>query len=219
MNEEERLQRALEQQAGSLPQELLEKLPAEEADLLSLVSTLAEIRPPARDPQIAAAQRRALLKTARTESGETAKAGQVKNGRFPFRIGFSWPAAALGAIMLVLLVAGVLALGYWLTPEVQVAEEAAAPETAVVTSPTGPGPTADPAEAFIAIEPILAEIDQEVCRGALVARAEIQALLAQNEDVVELETAVNELIVEFGNCPQTQLKNPVSKRKRGKEYA
>jgi hypothetical protein len=56
MNEEERLQRALEQQAGSLPQELLEKLPAEVADLLSLVSTLAEIRPPARDPQIAAAQ-------------------------------------------------------------------------------------------------------------------------------------------------------------------
>jgi hypothetical protein len=143
----------------------------------------------------------------------------VKNGRFPFRIGFSWPAAALGAIMLVLLVAGVLALGYWLTPEVQVAEEAAAPETAVVTSTTEPDPTADLTEAFIALEPILAEIDRDVCREALAARTEIQALLAQDEDVVELETAVNELIVEFGNCPQTQLKNPVSKRKRGKEYA
>ena len=51
-----------------------------------------------------------------------------------------------------------------------------------------------------AIDAALQEIDNDLCREAHEARAEIAALLAEGEEVADLEAAIVELIEELENC-------------------
>jgi hypothetical protein len=51
-----------------------------------------------------------------------------------------------------------------------------------------------------AIDPVLAEIDAEVCREAIETRAEIEVLLQQGQEVADLAAAVDELITEIEGC-------------------
>lgn len=54
---------------------------------------------------------------------------------------------------------------------------------------------------FLPIDEILIEIDNDVCRNAYETKVELEALIAEGEDLAELETAVEELIQELENCP------------------
>lgn len=54
---------------------------------------------------------------------------------------------------------------------------------------------------LLPIDEILSEIDNDVCQTAYETKLELEALIAAGADVAELETAVEELIVELENCP------------------
>lgn len=54
---------------------------------------------------------------------------------------------------------------------------------------------------FLSIDEILSEIDNDVCQNAYQAQLELEALIAEGVDVAELETAVEELMIELENCP------------------
>jgi hypothetical protein len=51
-----------------------------------------------------------------------------------------------------------------------------------------------------ALDPVLAEIDAEVCQEAHQTRAEIEVLLQQGQDVADLAAAIDELIAEIEGC-------------------
>lgn len=53
------------------------------------------------------------------------------------------------------------------------------------------------------IDATLEQIDNEVCLGALEARAEIETLLQQGQDVTDLAIAIDELIAELPGCTLT----------------
>ncbi|MCI0395902.1 MAG: hypothetical protein L0332_17640 [Chloroflexi bacterium] len=57
-----------------------------------------------------------------------------------------------------------------------------------------------PTQDLTAIDAVLQEIDDEVCREAHETRAEIEALLQQGQDVADLAEAIDELIAELEGC-------------------
>lgn len=207
--EEERFEEVLEQHlAGqALPKELLELLSTEETEQLHLAARLAAVQPPPRDPKIVADQRRSVQElAAKNRQRKPAVIENAKNGWAVFTTRLSWQAFAFVGILLIILVGGIFAAGRWSSSGAEFVTS-----TSTLPVPTNPLITQqpdqefEPSYEFIDIEPILAEIDREVCREALATRMEIQAQIARGIDLVELETAVNELIDEFGNCPQTLL--------------
>lgn len=66
---------------------------------------------------------------------------------------------------------------------------------------TPPRPaTMNPQDDLAAIDTVLQEIDDQVCKEAHEARAEIEVLLQQGQDVADLAAAINELIDELEGC-------------------
>lgn len=73
------------------------------------------------------------------------------------------------------------------------------PPTTTPVIPATPLPV-EGSQDLEAIDAVLQEIDSDLCREAHEARAEIAELLAEGQDVADLETAIIELINELDNC-------------------